>query len=448
MAISKKLYDRFRKPTPTAGFSTLFSSEAVAAEPGVGDATPRFKALRPPIRFFKVGIGLSLLMAGGYAILSDRQFLSTDSAVVTAYLTEVRTPVDGTLTGMPLYAGIHVAEGSVMGSVDNSLYDQQHLENLKILEQQAKSGADAARAEQIALQNEERDLLERARVDMVAVSTRLRNQAAEADRLHSARVAELEQAQRELARGRQLHDAGILSDSEFEKLQSQYTVAVANEGAQRSNVDTIRAEIQSAESGTLSEAGMNNDVPYSRQRADEVAMRLAQIEQTQVALNAQAGEANLNVASESNRITRMKHSDLISPISGLLWKLKAANGERISTGDAVAQLVDCDRSFVLAEVAQSRVPEIGVGTQARFRLSGESQERYGRVTEINGDLQRDDRSKLAAAPLQKPHENVATIRISLEGTNKGECAVGRSARVLIAVKGVSPISSLLGHYFQ
>lgn len=96
------------------------------------------------MRPLKLGIGISLLMAGAYGILSDRQFLSSDSAVVTAYVTEVRTPVDGILTGMPTSTGGSFEHGAVLGAVDNHLYDQQQLQNLRIIEQQAKTGASAA----------------------------------------------------------------------------------------------------------------------------------------------------------------------------------------------------------------------------------------------------------------------------------------------------------------
>jgi hypothetical protein len=68
---------------------------------------------------------------------------------------------------------------------------------------------------------------------MRAVSDRLHGQKAEGERLLSARTAELDEARRELDRGTKLHHAGILADSEFDKLQSQYAVAIENEAAQR-----------------------------------------------------------------------------------------------------------------------------------------------------------------------------------------------------------------------
>jgi multidrug resistance efflux pump len=426
--------------------TTLASSDVGVAATNVGSSVTAVQAARLPMRPLKIGIGISLLMAGAYGILSDRRILSTDSAVVTAYVTEVRTPVDGVLTGMPASTGGRYEHGAVLGAVDNRLYNQQQLQNLSIIEQRAQSEAGAAASERALLENQRDDLLKRSQLNMRAVSSRLNGQKAEAERLLRARAAELNEARRELDRGTQLHDAGILANSEFEKLQSQVTVAAENEGAQRAAVNTLQGEIQAAEEGTFSEPGMNSDVSYSRQRADEVNIRLAQIEQSRIALDAQANEAHMNISSESARMMTMRHSDLISPVSGMLWKLEAVNGERVSMGDPVAQMVECDRSFVLAEIRQDSVPEVVVGAQARLRLTGETQELYGTVTDISGDLKQDDHSKLAAFPPQNPREHRATLRISLDDRRAASCAIGRSARVVIAIKDAGLPGRLWGHH--
>jgi hypothetical protein len=114
-------------------FTTLFPNQTAAAPNAAVGATsntsPAVAGLRIPMRPLKMGIGLTLLMAGAYGVLSDRRFLSTDSAVVTAYLTEVRTPIDGTLTGMPDSAGGIAAQGVIIGAVDNLFFDQQPISN-------------------------------------------------------------------------------------------------------------------------------------------------------------------------------------------------------------------------------------------------------------------------------------------------------------------------------
>jgi multidrug resistance efflux pump len=425
-------------------FPTAIQGDAALPLPVASETSA--KAVRIPMRPIKIGIGISLLMAGVYGVVSDRQFLSTDNAVVTAYLTDIRTPIDGVLTGMPPSAGGLLPRNAVLGAVDNQLFDQQHLQNLGIIAEEAESGAAAAQTERLALQAQEQDLLERANLHMQAVSARLQGQRAEAQRLLAERTADLEESGRELERGRQLHDAGILADSEFEKLRSRNQVAAAAAAAQQAAIATLESELRSASAGVLSEPGINNDVPYSRQRADEIRLRLAEIDRTQSTLQAQAEEAKSSLDAERARIGLLRHSDLITPVSGMLWKLDAVNGERVASGEAVARIVECSRIFVLAEVPQERVPEIAVEASARLRLSGETRERFGKVLAISGDPQRDDDRKLAAFPAQNPRQHLATVRISLD-PNSDDCPVGRSATVLISIAEGSPVGRLWRQFF-
>jgi multidrug resistance efflux pump len=425
-------------------FSTATPGETALPMAVVAAASAR--SMRIPMRPFKIGIGISLLMAGMYGVVSDRQFLSTDTAVVTAYLTDIRTPIDGVLSGMPPSAGGRFVRNTVLGSVDNQLFDQQHLQNLGMLAEEAESGAAAAKTERAALQAQEQDLLERANLHMQAVSTRMQGQKAEAQRLLAERVADLDEAGRELDRGKQLHDAGILADSEYDKLRSRNQIAAAAEAAQQAAVATLDSELRSAAAGVLSEPGINNDVPYSRQRADEIRLRLAEIDRTRFTLQAQAGEAQSSLDAEHARIDLIRHSNLIAPVSGMLWKLDAVNGERVATGDAVARIVECSRAFVLAEVPQDRVPDIAIGAPTRLRLSGETRERLGKVLAISGDPQRDDDRKLAAFPTQNPRQHLATVRISLDSA-EDDCPVGRSATVLISIAGGSPVARVWRQYF-
>ena len=51
-------------------------------------------------------------------------------------------------------------------------------------------------------------------------------------------------------------------------------------------------------------------------------------------------------------------------MNGMLWELMATGGEQVAAGDAVAELVDCDRAFILAEMPQQRVTEIDLGAVA------------------------------------------------------------------------------------
>jgi hypothetical protein len=134
---------------------------------------------------------------------------------------------------------------------------------------------------------------------------------------------------------------------------------------------------------------------------------------------------------------------MIAPSAGMVWKLGASNGERVGAGETIAQIVDCDSAFIIARVPQNRVPDIMVGDEAEFRLSGDETKRHGRVLTVTGDATGGDRN-LAAVPFEEKGPTAA-VRIAMDPV-AGECPVGRTARVLLPSNGRGFISQLLGRF--
>ena len=106
-------------------------------------------------------------------------------------------------------------------------------------------------------------------------------------------------------------------------------------------------------------------------------------------------------------------------------------------------LVYCREAFVLAPIAQERVPEIEIGSIARFRLSGEREERQGTLASISGTPSGNGIRKLAALPFRSDDEKTVTVRIALSPANAANgCDIGRTAQVSIPI---TRTSSLFAH---
>jgi multidrug resistance efflux pump len=421
---------------------------APATQPMRGSAKPFARLWRTKSWRLKIGISVALLSAGAYGIFSEEHFVATRNAIVSAYVVSLRTPIDGTIAGLPAAAGILVQEGNLIGRVDNPRVDQQHLQNLRVIEERARSEANAILDERDSLETQRRHLVARSQSYAHAVADRLEIQTKEASRLLNARHIAVRQAAADLARGRELREAGIISSADFEKLQSQYDMAVQEEQAQEANLAAVRVAAAAAAKGVQSEPGATNDVAYSRQRSDEINVHLAEINRDLSALNAQARAAAEDLEKETERMGLMRRADLLAPVSGMLWKLDAMNGERVGTGDAVAEFVDCRQAFVLAEIAQDRVPDIAIGGQARIKLSGESSDRDGTVLSVGGDPRQEDNRKFAAFPLRDTAQQLATVRIGLPvAASNGECIIGRTARVLLPTIHSTILTRWLRGYF-
>jgi multidrug resistance efflux pump len=397
-------------------------------------------------RVLKITFAIALCSAGAFGMFSESAYISTSNAVVSGHIAEVHTPIEGTILGLPLAAGKSVEANQLLGIVNDPRSDHQHLDDMRILESSALSTVDALTAEQGTLQAQQHALLSRSKLHGSAVSSRLQQQAVEAGRTLSGLKVALGLATSELRRGEQLHDAGILANADFDRLRSAQLIAAEAVAAEQSDVTNLRAQAVDASHGLLSEAGDASDVSYSRQRADEIAIRLAENSSALAIALGQSKEAHLNAEAESVRDDLMQQSEVRSPMQGFLWKLNTTNGEHTLSGASILSVVDCNQQFVLAQVPQDRVPDIAVNRGARIRLSGESEERTGTVLSVSGDVLKLPDPQLAALPYQESSQQMATVWIELNkpGTPSGDgnlaqfgpsegtsCIIGRSVRVLI-----------------
>jgi multidrug resistance efflux pump len=411
-------------------------------EPVVPTVLPlRQRLLRPT----KITVSAALLLAGAYGILNEQRYVSSGDAVVSAYVASVRTPIDGMLNGMSVMPGERVAEGSVLGHVENPRVDQQRLQSLRDTEELARNGTTALAEQLDELEAQRRKLLAHARAYGEAVTARLRSRTMEAERLLAAKRAALDESTLELRRARLLHDNGIVSNAELERMTTQFDVAVHEEVAQRASLTALRLEAEAASRGVLIEPGIN-DAAYSRQRADEVELRLSEVKRALVELESQSRQAESNLANETQRSDLMHHADLVSPIDGIVWKMETLNGEQVTAGESLIEIVECNQQFVLVDLPQDRVPELAFGQLARFRLSGEAVERTGRLLSLVENPKKQVDRKLAALPDAGAAGSQTTVRLSLEPEPE-TCSIGRTARVLLPTTGQWFITRWYRRYF-
>lgn len=432
---------------PTEVAFAPISSAAVVEGAAAGLLRPR--PMRLTGRTVKLCAAALITVAGAYGIFSESEYVTSGNAVVSAYVVAVRAPIEGVLSGLPPLAGTIVRQGSVLGRVENERVDNQHLDALRTLEQTARSEADALEAEQGTLKRQREALIARSLSHAKALLERFDQEAAGAARKVSASGLALDQGNRELKRARELHVAGIMADAEFERISSSAGVLSEQKAAQEAALAALRGESAATLQGLLTEPGTNNDVSYSRQRADELSIKLAENERMLIALRVQARDAAHALEVEQSRAGLMHASDLSVPLEALLWKLNASNGERVAAGDQIVSLIDCRHQFVLAKIPQDRVPDIALNGTVKLRLAGDELERRGTVLSVAGDSESRLDEKFAAVPMLDPTLRMATVLVRLEapsgaGQQASDCLVGRTARVLVPTSA----SNLVTRWFR
>ncbi len=394
----------------------------------VGSATGHPPKLR---RLLKVAIACAVLLAGGYAIWSAQSMIVSDNAVVSAYVTSLRAPIEGYVSASRIPVGAAIDRGVVLATVSNPRVDDQLLTQLQERVHRLALEKTAIVRQRASFEATWRDLMQRGEVYRQALLARLAGQLDETRMARAAKLSEAEQAKRDYARKQDLARSGTASLSDLEKAQYGFESLDRQAQSLAGQLASVQAQIDAATVGVMTDAG-GNDVIYSVQRADEVRLRITELDRAMDTVNSDANEANARLADESHRIELLRSASIAAPSAGMLWKIDSSNGERLGVGDATAELVDCSAAFLVATIPQSAYADIVLGGEARFRLSGESAERTGTILSVTSDTSLIGDHNLAAVPVDQ-HRPTAIVRIAVPSSRNvgAECLVGRSARVLL-----------------
>ncbi len=409
-----------------------FAKQALQLDEASCSATvpPSRPRRRMGVKIIAAGIVLGV---GCTAIISNNAHVVSDNAVVSSYTTSLRAPISGYVAGLQAKVGDMVVGGSVFARLSEPRVDNRHLTELGSQLRKFIADREAREHERDRLKQQFDALLDRAKqYDRAAVQfTSL--QVVEAEHQSEAKGFTRDYFRRDYDRKNALGKNGNASVADVEKAWSIAEQYSADTLADILRIAYLRIEAQAARDGVLLNGG-SNDVSYSQQRADEIAIRLTEVDRDIATLATAAAETRIQLEAEQRRISALQAADLIAPSSGMLWRLGATFGERIGVGDTVAELVDCKQVFVVDVIPQENYPDVALGSSARVRLAGESTDRIGHVVSVTGDVNSTNQHNLAAVP-PLPHSSTVVAWIALNPTHEAtsECLVGRTARVILPV---------------
>ncbi|MGH6867705.1 MAG: HlyD family secretion protein [Methylocella sp.] len=413
-------------------------------------------------RVLKIAIAVAVLGAGIAASLSGHGKIPSNNAVISTNLVSLRTPIEGTVSGLPQRVGSMVARGALIAHIENPRVNDEHLVDLRAQQTRVDADLKGAEANRAALLTLTSELVRRDAVHTKVNSERLGDLVEEAKKTMASLTVKQAQAQNDVDRRLPLEASGIVAKAEMHRLRSTLEVARQDAAAQAARLAALRTEAEAAAQGLLSDTAGGTDKSYSAQRADEIAIQLASLSRAIAALAAEASQTKSRLAAEQSRIDLLRSADVVAPSAGMIWKLGAADGERLGIGDMAAEIVDCGAPFLLAAIPQDRFSDVEVGGLAQFRLSGERTERTGTVVSVTGHGDLSQGEHYAVMPLDEPLTVIATIALprtensaSKESARENtaqddkaqECLIGRSARVLLSATGGGLFDRILRRVF-
>ncbi|MGO9674247.1 MAG: HlyD family secretion protein [Methylocella sp.] len=418
-------------------------AEEEAAWKGQSKPKPRLRLL--PIA--KIGVAISFVGLGAFSIVSEQGFVASDNAVVSTRIISLRAPIEGIAADVDGGVGSFVTKSQLVVHISNPLFNDQHVVELRETLKQLRAeltNAEADQASQFALATK---LKVRAAIHAKANVERLAGLEAEGQKTLDALISKETQAQSDVDRSLPLAARGIISKAGAERLQTALQAAQHDVEAQQGRLESLRAESEAANSGVLSSPG-GIDVSYSAQRGDQVAIEIAHLTRTIADLGTEAKAVEARLNNEEHLAALACSADLKAPVGGMIWRLGASNAERLGAGDMAAELVDCNAPTLLVSVPQDRFSDIKIGGLARYRLSGELNDRTGAVLSVSGQGDLSHSEHYAALPVAEVGSTIIA-QVAMNGPAKAQaggedsdhggdhkpCLIGRTARVLLPTTG-------------
>jgi membrane fusion protein (multidrug efflux system) len=340
------------------------SSDATVSQPvplPIPPPTPIASRAAKGRRAFLVlgGIAAAVIVAiGGYAFLTHGQ-QSTDDAQVDADVVPISARVGGAVLTVHAHDNQLVKAGDVLVEMD-PVDLQARLTQAQAELATAHAQADAARAEsQIAEANSKGGFHSAKAVlsgSSVAVSSADAQVAAAQAALERSKT-EAHRTELDIARFKQLREAGAISQQQLDNAQAAYDTAQS--AISLANANLLAA--QEAKRGAISKVA-------------EAEGRVAQLE----SLDAQLAASRASISLADARVkaaeaalvlaeNQVRYTKIVAPADGMVSKLGVHPGQLVGPGTPVAELVPSE-TYVVANFKETQIGEMHPGDRVKVEI--------------------------------------------------------------------------------
>jgi len=371
--------------------------------------------------------------AAGFGIWAMAgSFASSDGApaVVSGHTAIVRASQDGYISLDTLRRGSVVHSGAAIGTLLLSPTGDNNSSKYMTLVQ-TRGRVDAIEAEIATLQAQIRDLQARTEKNRVARIDELTSKLEQANAAIGAAQAKESAANAIFGRQQKLYSIGYTVKASVEAAKSTADAAQLDRTAAEKQIATFQVQLSAARDGTFLQDAYN-DAAYSQQRADQLRLRVADLEaeshQQNHLLKLLEGDARQTNASDRSAESNLS-VPVLSPASGIVWSV-TNSGQYVRAGDEIARVVDCSQLSANATVSAREYAAVRDGDRAVFQR--DDQEPWKGTVAWAGVPESNDTSATIPAMLAPgPNNSQYRIIVTLDdASNATNCPAGKFGRVI------------------
>jgi multidrug resistance efflux pump len=381
-------------------------------------------------RGLKLFAGVVAVGFGMWAMAGSFAFSAGAPAVVSGQTAIIRASQDGYAVLDALRRGSAVHKGEAIGTLLLSPTG----ENKSMTLVQTRGRVDAIQSEIAALQDQIRELQKRTEKNRAARIDELNSKMAEANATLEAARAKEAAANAILDRQQKVYSIGYTVKSSVEAAKHTADGARLDRTAAEKQIETLQVQLSAARDGTFLQDAYN-DAAYSQQRADQLRLRIADLEaesqqQSHLLslLEDDAQQMQMN-ASDRNAASKQKVT-ILSPVSGIAWSV-TNNGQYVRAGDEIARIIDCSQLSVNATVSPLEYASIKDGDRASFRQTDQKQPWKGTVTWAGVPESNESATPIPATAALGSNNAQYSVSVALDDvSNANNCPAGKFGRVV------------------
>ena len=368
-----------------------------------------------------VGFGI-WAMAGSFASSGGAP------AVVSGQTAIIRAVQDGYPSLDTFRRGSAVRRGDAIGTLQLSpTGDNNSNKYMTLL--QTRGRVEAIETEITTLRAQIRDLQERTDKNRAARMDELNSKVAEANATIGATQAKEAAANAVLERQQKLYSIGYTVKQSVEAAKSTADAAKLDRSAAEKQIGTLQVQLSAARDGTFLQDAYN-DAAYSQQRADQLRLRVADLQaesqQQNHLLKLLEGDARQTNASDRSAASNL-NVPILSPASGIVWSV-TNSGQYVRAGDEIARVIDCSQLSANATVSAREYAAVRDGDRAVFRQQDQEQPWKGTVAWAG--VPESSESAIAAAVAPGPNNSQYRIIVALDDVSYAtNCPAGKFGRV-------------------
>lgn len=387
----------------------------------------------------RVLLGVGFLGLGAWSVVPGLVHPTSTDAVVNAEVVTVRAPQDGQLAaGQGLAVGDRVAAGDEIARIRARQSGGGRGDGLALDLAIQRQLVGALSAEDGELARLERELARRAAAYRAAAGRSNGLARAEVDARLAAVEARRAQAVAERQRKQALFDKELVAPAMMDNARAAERAAEAELRAVRAERDRIDAEGAALRRGATVGGG-GDDTPYAGQRRDEVRLKRAGRKVDMAQAQARLAELERQSAAEAARVEAV----LTAPLTGVVWRRFAAEGDAVRAGDPLLGVVDCGKLFLTAVLPKRFFAELKAGDRASARLAGTDEPVAAVVESVRAAGAAQANAAAAVAPVAEDGRDVV-VTLAVRDARLGNrsdnlCQVGQRASVTFQVPALRPL---------